>query len=92
MRTQEQIFEQKMFHCSLHLGNSKDFLRVVSQEWKMQIKYVFLIINHNITVGKFGVTEGSHLPDGLTSQNGPVEDPPASFFSLTETEQVVSVR
>ena len=36
----------------------------------MAIKCIFLIINHNITVGKFEATEGSHQPDELTDQNG----------------------
>ena len=52
----------------------------------MAIKCIFLIINHNITVGKFEATEGSHQPDELTDQNGPCVAPPASLFSLTQME------
>jgi len=58
----------------------------------MKIKCIFLIVNHNITVGKFEATEGSHQPDDLTDQNGPREAPPASFFSLTQMEQVLSLK
>ena len=70
----------------------------------MKIKCIFLIINHNIkktknktknhniTVGKFEATEGSHRPDELTDQNGPHEASPASLLSLTQMEQLVLLK
>ena len=57
-----------MLHCSYCLGNSKRILGIVSQEQKM--KYIYLTINHRTAVGMYiWSTEGSHLPDGLTSRS-----------------------